>query len=170
MGSVVVGEKYFLFDGAIVPEKVNPLIDFVQNTPGDLVIGMNSNGGATGVGRFLTHVLNRNKDRITLINVNRVSSAAFEVFYAFQGKKILLYNVSGMMHRGYVDVSIDSAGKGVYHHDVDDINKVKYEAAGELEMATLIMTPAELKKFKKGDDIYFGFDRMKQIFHDAELY
>jgi hypothetical protein len=31
------------------------------------------------------------------------------------------------------------------------------------------MTKKELKKFKKDNDVYFPFERMKEIFPDAEV-
>lgn len=161
--------KYFLFEGKIDhSEETNKLIDFM-NSEGDLTIGLNSQGGTASVGYFLLKILNDNKERITLQGLDSIYSIAFYIFAEFKGKKAFCISTKGMWHYGNNFLNIDDRGKPTYPEDKLNKENLKYHLKFSNEIAEKYMTLKELKKFKKGNDVFFGFQRMQEMFPLAEI-
>lgn len=161
--------KYFLFDGGIENEDVASLIDFLNQNDGDVKVGLCSGGGSSGTARFLLDILNQNRHRITLCAVVGVYSAAFEIFYKFKGKKELTFGAKGMYHYGTIEVRISDAVKPAKGEDRCDFRNMKIYRKERDSFAKMFMNKEELKDFKRNEDIYFDFVRMKEIFSDAEI-
>lgn len=151
--------------------KVTSLIDFVNNTQGELTIGINSGGGSNAIRLFVQKLFEENQDRITLVGLVGVYSAAFELFYNFKGKRVMTDNLCGMVHRSYISgISIDSS-KAPTHDEMKAMLSGMYAASeADEQFAQSFMTPYEFERYKKGDDVYFDFKRMKQIFPDVEVW
>ena len=65
--------KYHTIDGDINEENTQALLDFInQNEGHDMQIGISSSGGFFDYARFVTDVLNQNKDSIVLVAVGNV--------------------------------------------------------------------------------------------------
>jgi hypothetical protein len=62
-----------------------------------------------------------------------------------------------------------SNGQPTYSEDENIIKNWKERVKDEVEFVEKFMTPLELKKYKKGNDVYFTFKRMKEIFPDVEI-
>lgn len=162
--------KYYIFNGTINDETVKPLIDFINSNRDPITISFTSTGGEMEVGRFLTHVLNENKERITLCAVNYIYSCAFKIFKMYTGKKLITFGCGGMYH--YTSQMISTTYDGVPNY--------KYEGAAQLssmqdckkenlKFCEGFMSAKELSNYKKNIDVHFSFSRMKQINKDAEI-
>lgn len=153
------------FDG----DGVQSLINFINHNQGKLLVGIQSSGGRSGVAQMVLKILNDNTDRVTLCAVSGVYSAAFEIFKGFKGQKAMTDNTIGMAHYGKNEFHLHTNGRPVYFEDEAVLQQNKKAAPKEVAEAASYMTPFELRKFRKGDEVYFGFDRMKQLFPDAEI-
>ena len=153
------------FDG----EGVQMLINFINQNEGRLLVGIQSSGGRSGISQMVLKILNDNAERITLCAVSGVYSAAFEVFKGFQGQKAMTDNTLGMAHYGKNDFNLHTNGRPVYFEDEAVLLQNKKAAPKEVAKAESYMTPSELRRFKKGDEVYFSFDRMKELFPNAEI-
>jgi len=157
--------KYYIFEGRIeFGEGLQKLLDFIGNNEGELLIGIDSIGGSATIGELLLNILNLNKERVTLQCLNGVYSTAFYLFAEFEGKKLLAENSKGMWHYGKTTICIDDKGNPFDGEDEVVKSSNKYRKAFSGRIAKKYMNEKELQKFKKGEDVYFGYERMREMF------
>lgn len=161
--------KYYIHADGINDRSVMETVNFIQNNEGEITIGLNSDGGQTSYGAFLVECLNENKDRITLIALTGVFSAAFRVFYEFKGKRKMSHGCRGMFHYATQDVRMCAKIRPDGTGEESVISGLKSSKAQNDSFVEQFMTPTELRKFRKNWDVYFDFERMKKIFPDAEI-
>ena len=161
--------KYYLHAGGISVESVIQILDFVQNNDGDLTIGLNSGGGQTSVAAFLLDCLNANSERVTLTALTGIYSAAFWLFYNFKGKRKIASGCRGMFHYATQPVTLCATGRPDGFEDEAIVSALKHDKIANEKIALEFMNPTELKKFKKNWDVFFGLDRMMEIFPDAQI-
>lgn len=164
---------YYNFESSITdrPDEfgekpVTSLLNFINHTEGKLVIGFNSNGGFQGLSRLIVDALNRNADRIELLAHTFVASAAFEIMWLFKGKKTISLGTGGMIHYGSLSVDMNDNCEVFYKSDKCYLKNVHHQKEWREQMAKEVLTTKEFKKFKKGKDIYIGYERMKRIFEN----
>lgn len=149
--------------------QINPvkdLIDFINGTDCDLRIGFCSGGGEEGLSRYLLDCLNHNYNRITLMPYNFIGSAAFEVAYLFRGTVDIQQGLMGMVHYGSSRPTINDAGQLVYDADIARAKDRKGIKTWSKKFAKKVLKKKDYKKFKKGEDVYINYERMKEIFHE----
>lgn len=96
-----------------------------------------------------------------------VYSAAFYIFFFAECKRKIIYGSLGMHHKEYLkNVYINEKGKPKYNDDVCQIENLKIIKGNFLSK---IMTKKERLSYKNDDDVYFTFNRMKEIFPDVEI-
>jgi hypothetical protein len=161
--------KYLLFNEGLTMEQGQLILDFIQSTDGPLTIGFGSGGGHTSVGNFLIDAFNNEKHRLTLIAMAGVYSMGFEVFYRYEGQKKMVFGVRGMYHLSSQEVQISAHGRAAYDEGTCQLSGLKNDRVRDLQFASLFMTEKELRKMKSGQDVFFDFERMKQIFPDVEV-
>lgn len=161
------GNKYYILDGQINSESCHKLIDFINTNEGRLVIAINSTGGELSHSEFILRALNDNADRISLVAIERINSCAFSLFYEFNGARSMITPVHGMHHYGYRDITINDDGRPSYASDKITKRQVVFYKKRSIDFAKKFMTKKELRELKRGWDVYFDFDRMKEIFPDA---
>jgi hypothetical protein len=157
---------YYNFNAPIYNDdgQIDKLIEFINNTDGYLKVGFCSGGGDQGLSRFIAHVLNEHKKRIEIVVYNLAGSAAFEILYLFEGKITITWGTTGMIHYGSVSVEVDDREEIFFHRDRSNLKNARYQKAWRDEMATKVLTPAQLKRFKRGKDVYMDYEQMKKIF------
>jgi hypothetical protein len=74
-----------------------------------------------------------------------------------------------MMHYSSTNINTMSNGQPTYSEDENIIKNWKERVKDEVEFVEKFMTPSELKRYKRGNDVYFTFKRMKEIFPDVEI-
>lgn len=159
---------YFIFDKPFNEEHSRTFLDFLH-VPGDITIGINSGGGNVATSRLCIDALNANKDRVTLVCLAGVYSAAFELFYRFEGKRKLTVGCKGMYHLSYEEICIASNSKPI-SGEGDCMQRIRaYTYERETRFAKTFMTKPELKGLSRNEDVFFDFDRMKQIFSNADV-
>lgn len=105
----------------------------------------------------------------TLVGYYELCSAGFEIFFQFKGKRELADGCTGMYHRAYASISIDSAGKikgeGAKFL-MEELKGVAWDKA--LAMCKEIgVTTNEIKKITKGEDVYFTYEQMKTFLKNS---
>lgn len=162
--------KYFLLNGEIDCETIQPVLDFIGNNEGELQIGICSGGGDNDVMRFLQDALNANAERVTLVAMQGIYSAAFEIFVKYSGKRKMTTGTRGMYH--YSGLQVRNNALGVFT-DEEERTAVKfnrkYRLLEQTDLAKRFMTPAEFKKFRSSKDVYFDFERMKEICPNCKI-
>jgi hypothetical protein len=161
--------KYYLYASEIDSENATDLIDFINDNEGPLVIGIYSSGGDASMSYFLSRILNANKDRITLIAIANIFSAAFEMWYRFEGQKEVEDETIGMVHLGGLNQrSVSGDGK------LDDLGKAYIPVMKERKRINdvwvkPILSPAEFKAYNQNKDIYISTQRLREIAKSQNL-
>jgi hypothetical protein len=161
--------KYFIFSGCISDETVKPLLDFIGENEGPLRVSLNSGGGCASLAWFLSAALNENKDRLTLTANCGIYSAAFEIFHRFQGPKELTFGCRGAYHLSRQEITMLSTGEPLSGEAETQLTGTALDAERELNFAADFMTGAEFDKMKRGEDVFFNFKRMREIFPQAKV-
>lgn len=137
------------------------------NTEEKINIILHSNGGASDLTRILVNLINSNPENFVLTSV-KIYSAAFFLFYSAKCEKQIVKNTIGCYHKAYItNIDLDVSKEPVWAEhkclvknlDTRDISPIPLD----------FMTRQEINKFKKGKDVFFTFNRMKEIFPDAEI-
>jgi hypothetical protein len=160
---------FYLLASRITDESVAPVLEFLNNNSGAVTIGIRSGGGYIHDGLLLSHALELNKDRVSLVCVYQACSTAFEIFKRFPGKKYLTWGCMGMYHYGVTAIDTDDRGKPAYSETECQKRNLKHQKLYVDTFSKEFMNRKELNKLKKGEDIWFDFDRMQQIFPNAEV-
>lgn len=162
-------EKYFLFDQLLDAEGIKKIIDFIQDNEGALNIVISSDGGKFWLTSFLSKILNDNADRITLTAIENIYSSAFYLFLSFQGKKALTFGCMGMVHYGSKSITITHNGLPYYDDEKIWLLNCKEKADYCHDMISSVLTESEFNSFKNNGHVYLSFERLRQIFPEAEI-
>lgn len=161
--------KYLLFNEEINLESGQKILDFISSNEGPITIGFGSGGGSCSVASMLIHAMNANKERLVLVANAGIYSSAFEIFYRYAGERKLAHGCRGMYHLSAHEICMASNGKPNYTEGDCQKSTQKSEYAHDIALASEFMTPAELKKMKAIKDVFFDFERMKEIFSIEEI-
>lgn len=160
--------KYFHLHGELNNESLESFYNFLnQYDTEDCTISIMSGGGSTCVAKSIINALNLKRESVTLV-CHEVYSGAFEIFYRTKCKKILAETCKGLYHLSAAKMWV-SANKRPFEKEDRIIAKNWKESTCQLDFVKQFMTKKELSEFKKGNDVYFTFKRMKEIFPDAEI-
>ena len=159
--------KYFQLEGTIDESLVTRFMEFCNNNLSEeCTIVINSCGGKSTLATVILDIINSNSEKITLISAG-VYSAAFYIFFFAECKRKIIYGSLGMHQKEYLkNVYINEKGKPKYNDDVCQIENLKIIKGNFLSK---IMTKKERLSYKNDDDVYFTFNRMKEIFPDVEI-
>lgn len=159
--------KFFQLHGQINMELLDNLIEFMnENEDHEKTIIISSDGGYELTGKAITYLINCYKESCLLI-ANSVLSAAFNIFYQSDCKKAIMQSSMGMTHKCYNKIELNTDGKPAYTEGEAVLKNWKENYRRQDEYP--FMTKQEKQSFNKGDDVYFTFNRMKEIFPEAEI-
>lgn len=159
--------KYFQLEGRIDETLVTKFMEFCNmNLSEECTIVINSGGGKSTLAKVILCIINENSEKITLISAG-CYSAAFYIFFFAKCKKKIVYGSLGMHHMEYLsDVCINEKGKPKYGEDICQIENLKSIRDNFLKNS---MTKKEKSIYNNNDDVYFSFNRMKELFPNADI-
>jgi ATP-dependent protease ClpP protease subunit len=158
--------KHHSIIGRIDAESYNSLINFLNESQGEQKsILINSGGGEIAYCYATLHAIEKVSHEIELVGCNGVYSAAFEIFYKFSGKKVLLPYCKGMTHRPMLGVSLTDSLQTAFREDDCQKRTLKDNQQNLIDECSKFLTPKEMKDYKRGVDVYFTYNRMKEIFN-----
>jgi len=105
------------------------------------------------------------RHNIKLVLLYKALSSWFYIFHSYKWVKYMTEGCYWMIHFPHLDVSIKQDWKEADEHDTCRINSMKQAARFD----TLFMSKKERKRFDDWKDIWFDFDRMKEIFPNVEI-
>lgn len=141
--------KFFIHSTEINYETAVPLLDFIQNNEGPITIGMNSGGGSQEVATFILEAMNQNADRITLVALAGVYSAAFFIFFNFKGKRKMTYGARGMWHYSCQEVNIAANGKPACGEGDTQVKNAPLNMVRDEAFGRKFMTRREVSDMKR---------------------
>ena len=128
-------------------------------------IYFSSNGGDLWLVEPIIKMINDNKERLEIIGVREISSSALSIFLGVKCKKSITKNTFAIWHKPSFSFDLDDKNKP--RNDFYKF-KNKYIVEGfskefELEYKDWGLKKSEIKKYKKGEDVYFGYERFKEL-------
>lgn len=163
--------KFYYFDSKFTDKKFKDLLEFVTlNHDSDITIFLISDGGSSEIAQMILHLISENPERFTVV-AGTICSSAFQVFYMLPCQKKIVSGAMGMYHQGSVEIDLCDNGKpsSDYHRAVM-LNNKEFHLPDGLAFAEKFMTPAELRQFKIGKEVWLYYYRMKEIFGEKNVF
>ena len=154
-----------LYDQDFDEELLTKITEAVNSDSEKITIYLQSDGGYVSICQVLLNIINGNKDRFKLIGFKSLCSAGFEFFVKAECEKELLPYTLGMIHQPTRTMSLNNNLKPVGEGDKASYERVKKYTIPDNEIFNrkLKLTPKELREYKKGNDVYFQYDRFLEL-------
>lgn len=121
-------------------------------------------GGMVDVAEAIIDFINLHKDNIEITFYGENFSSGMDIFIKTECKKNILPDTRGMYHYSWQEVSISQSGKLTNEYDKFSIQQMKLSKNRTIAfLKTTKFLEKEINAVKKGKDVYFSFDRMKDI-------
>lgn len=154
-----------LFDQFFDEELLNKVTEAVNSDSEKITIYLCSEGGLVCICQVLLDIINKHKDRFKLIGFESLCSAGFEFFIKAECEKELLYNTLGMIHQSSRSIYLNDDLNGSNENNKAIMKRVKEytKPNDDIFIKKLGLTPKEFNEYKKGNDVYFQYDRFLEI-------
>lgn len=141
----------------------------VESTHIEHFIYLQSRGGECWQSEAIIHMLNKSGLGINLVGFGQLCSCAFDLFFKYNGPKMLTPGTVGMYHHTCIQVDIHENGIPDY---TEDKARVKYitgygKQESDRTMKRLKFTAKEIKRVRSGKDLWFQPNRMEQLLKTA---
>ena len=153
------------YETEIDSEFFKELTELLSNKEEKHQIYFSSNGGDVWLIEPIIKIINENKDNIELIGVREISSSALSIFIGAKCKKSITKNTYAIWHKPSFSFDLDDKNK-----PRNDFYKFKnkhivegFSKEFELEYKDWGLKKSEIKKYKKGEDVYFSYERFKEL-------
>lgn len=138
------------------------LCEFLQRK-GKKRIVIDSWGGTTWYWTLMIEAINKAKD--VVVAWTDMSSMAFRIFHAVNKPKMLVDGARGMAHVAAIEWLTVKHNKMMWVDQTAFIDSMCQMRQPDCSF----MTEDELTRYNKWEDVYFTFNRLKEIFPDAEI-
>lgn len=131
----------------------------------DIDVYMESSGGESFIGDIMLDILDKSPHNITLIAVDEICSAAFNLFFRSKVAKRILPFTIGMAHYGRVEgITVNEKGKSVDDCDIAQIESLKNMRDDTIKFCkSLGMNNSEIRKIRQGKEVYFQHKRLQEF-------
>ncbi len=119
--------------------------------------------GTNYYGILITEAINNCKDVVVVWA--DMSSMAFRIFCEIKRPRMLVDGARGMAHVAAIEWLTVKHNKMMWHDQTAFIDSMCQMRQPDCSF----MTEDELTRYEKGEDVYFTFNRLKEIFPDAEI-
>ena len=136
----------------------------------ELIIYFTSGGGLTKVAEVFVDLINRNKDRTTLIGYGDICSSAFHAFYLSECKRELLPGAYGMYHQSSMPVDMNETMRPNYTYGLFQEKYLKvFCSASTMNFCNYLgFDEKQMALMKKGKDIWFMPHEMEAFLRTSQ--
>jgi len=142
----------------------------IRQTPdAKIVIYFSSSGGSLTHADLLLSYLNSLQNNIILLAFHQISSAAFKVFFEFQGQKDIMDNTFSVIHKG---------SKNIIARDLDNTDSFDFFMTNRMMPVmnkqviklykSIGLSKTELKKVENGKDLMLHTERLRKILRNQQ--
>lgn len=152
--------------GPVDNEMLNNLIKAFNELKEDILhVYLNTEGGRADTSEAIIDLINNNKERFKISFYGNVFSAGMYIFFRSLCEREILPDTIGMYHYAWQEVTIAEGGKPWSAYDAICMKEMKISKAKTLEYIKnhTSITSKEINDIKKGKDVYFSYERMKQL-------
>lgn len=161
--------KYFYLRGRITDEMLLEFIRFNNENPTDeITIVLDSGGGSNYIAMAILDIIN-NRPNVTLLLFQGLSMAMW-LFCRAKCKKKLANGAFLMWHYTAVSIDVKPDGKPYFNGDENmvKIMRQSFLPWGDA-FAKTWLNEKEFKKYKRHNDVYLSYERVKELFPEAEV-
>lgn len=134
----------------------------------EITVYLNSGGGDPTLVPAFRHLIEERQ--IRLVGHGKLMSAALDLFLLTNTKREVLDYTLGLFHQAVITkVSINHESKVLAQSDLKKIWKHTNFGEGLVEQF-LELSPSDLAKVKKGDDLYFDHEKLRKALNKSENY
>jgi ATP-dependent protease ClpP protease subunit len=137
----------------------------INQTPdAKIVIYFSSMGGSLAHADILLNYLNSLRNNIIIFAFNQISSAAFKVFFEFQGQKDIMDNTYSVIHKG---------SKDIHARDLDNTDSFDFFMANKMIplmnkkviefYKNIGLSKKELNMINNGKDLMLHTEHLRKI-------
>jgi hypothetical protein len=157
--------KRFIINCSIDQEIVEKFIKCVDESADEPVaIYLTSNGGSEAASYIMLDIINRNPEKFELYALEKIYSAAFELFFMARCNRAIAPYTVGMTHIAGSEMRIDMTGNPVYDCDKATLIAGKRRVNDlDIFLSGIGVTAKDRKKVLRGEDLYFQFDRLEEM-------
>jgi len=154
------------FDDECVEEFINK-VNSSENYQ-DITVYLSSYGGAVTVTPILRDIIQ--KYQMNLIACSEIYSSALDLFLTTNTPRTVLDDSLGMYHKTFMDIKVSTEFKP------QELNKslvkiwTQEPECDKLVRQFLDLTPKQLKRFNKGEDIYLNHKELRKALKNSEKY
>ena len=121
-------------------------------------------GGMTDVSEAIVDFINKYADRIGMTFYGEIFSSGMIIFLKTQCTKIILPDTRGMFHFAWQEMAISEGGKPGNEYDMFSMKEMKKSRIRTLEfLKNTKLSESEISRIKKGNDVYFPYERLIQL-------
>ena len=132
----------------------------------EITVYLNSGGGDPTLVPAFRRIMEERQ--ITLVGHGKLMSAALDLFLLTNTKREVLDYTLGLFHQAVLTkVTINQESKVLAQSDLKKIWKNTKYGEGLVE-DFLELTPIELAKVKKGEDLYFDHEKLRKALNKSE--
>lgn len=130
-----------------------------------LEVYFSSEGGDVEIGEAIIDLINEHADITSVVGYGTISSAAFDIFFRITCPKSILISTLGMAHSMRVELDkYDLSSKTDQQEFKAQKEWAKEHEKYRLDVYEKIgLNKKELTDIKKGNDVYFQFNRMIEL-------
>lgn len=157
--------KLLFHDQSFDKEMLEKFFTAVNSKENLITIYISSDGGLVSILDSILHVINLDPKRFNIVGYDELCSCGFEFYIKANCKKELIPRCIGMYHQSTTSVSLNDKGKATYYDGEAYLKRKQHFFYPELIkfMDQCEFTKKEKNRIKKGDDVYFQYDRFKEI-------
>ena len=163
-----VGTKYFQMEGLIDELQLTKFMEFCNIYLPDnaCTVVINSGGGKSTLAEMIVEIINSHSENFTLVSAG-CYSAAFSIFKFVKCQKKIIKGSLGMYHKEYLrDVFINKDNKPTNYSDLCQIENFNCIDESWFEA---MLNRKEKAIYRRGEDVYFTFKRMVELFPEASV-
>lgn len=158
--------KYINLEYSVDEDMLNIVTDAL-NEEWEITFYLNSGWWRAQYAYQIIDLINKNKDRVTLIANLQIASAAFRIFFEVECQREILWETEWLAHMATRDVKMN-ANKDIGSVERWRIQEMKKQEKKEVKkLKQLWVSKKNRKLFLKGYDIYFSTKELhKMLKHD----
>jgi ATP-dependent protease ClpP protease subunit len=134
--------------------------------PSKIIVYFSSQGGDVGCAEKIIDYMNIYREFIVLVGTGVLYSSGFHVFERFEGEKRILNYTTGMLHQIQLSRLRMNPGTGFDEFTRSEIEMYKKDFQRAYEYyKEKGLSKKKLTSFKKGEDVFFSTDELKEFFN-----
>lgn len=165
--------KRFIFNSSIDQEIIEKFISLIESADKNekIVIYLTSSGGSETGMHILLDIINDNPERFEIYALEKIFSAAFELFFYAKCHRRIAPATVGMCHLAGSEMRMLSSGEPYYNEDKEMLKAGIVRTRGLRGLLTEIgVSQKDFENVMKGEDVYFQWEHLIELMNNQNSF